>query len=295
MNTKESNTGDLAFNQLSCVRTVPNSDVGFDYKDLQQPSSGLSSTSMDLSTTITLVQVASLRPNQKVNVKAAISLGKEEPRKVEVKTKGDALVKDDCIIEDGTGTATLPLWDHFISRVSSGKSYQFENLVARSFQGNTYLSTTFTTLVKEVEQVVENLTGPELLESKESEVTFPRFELVKKLDVFLACRSCNRKIEDVAEDRVKCNNKGCEARQRKSSCKTHASVELLIELPGKDDELYLTVFTDVLNDLLATEPPVILSSTSTDTIEDRLMLLKNIKFRYNVISKVITKVLQVSM
>ena len=84
---------------------------------------------------------------------------------------------------------------------------------------------------------------------------------------------------------------------RKSSCKTHTSLKLLVELPEEteEDDLYLTAFTDVLNVLLATKPPVLLSSTSTNAIEDRLMRLKNIKFCYNVISKVITEVLEFSM
>jgi hypothetical protein len=56
-----------------------------------------------------------------------------------------------------------------------------------------------------VEQVVDTLIGPELLESKECNVMVEEFKLVRKLD-FVICQLCNHKVEDVSEKFVKCKN-----------------------------------------------------------------------------------------
>ena len=105
-------------------------------------------------------------------------------------------MKDDCIVEDETGSASLHIWDSFIEQVSNGKTYRFENVAVKSFQGNAHLSTTSSSTFREEKQVVESFVGPKLLESEEMEIMTDQFELVNKLDIFLACQSCKRKIDE---------------------------------------------------------------------------------------------------
>ena len=285
INTKEDKSGDVIFNQMSTARSASTSDVGFDYDVLQQSAEASSSLSICL--TITLGEVSSIRPNQKVIVVGALSLGDEPAKQVKMRGKEVAMVKDDCILEDVTGSAPLHIWDTFINSVENGKSYRFENLVVKSFQGAMYLSTTFTTSVTMVEAVVESLVGPQMLESKQRAVTVEEFKMVRKLDIFLACQSCSKKIEDVCGDFVKC--KYCDVRQRRLSCETCASAQVKVELPEDEAEgLWLTVFTEVLEQLL--KPSFEISLSSSDSIEEALLRIKNVKFVYNIISNVITKV-----
>ena len=68
-------------------------------------------------------------------------------------------------------------------------------------------------------------------------------------------------------------------------CKRDGSVQLLVHLDQKD--IWLTA--DVLESLFATHPTISLLSDS-DTIEDLLMDLQDIEFKYNVNRKVITEI-----
>ena len=48
-----------------------------------------------------------MAPNQKVNVHATLSMGAQEPNKIETKSSQALSVKEDCILEDETGTIEL--------------------------------------------------------------------------------------------------------------------------------------------------------------------------------------------
>jgi hypothetical protein len=62
-----------------------------------------------------------------------------------------------------------------------------------------------------------------------------------------------------------------------------------VELPEDEAKgLWLTVFTEVLEQLL--KPSFEISLSSSDSIEEALLRIKNVKFVYNIISNVITKV-----
>ena len=111
-NTKKNDSNkDIIFNQQSIVRSAPAFDIDFDYSP-DIPASESSSSSVQPAATITLEQVPTLKINQKVNVTAMISLGSEQPKPVEVKsTQKMTVVKEDCVLEDETGTAEIHIWD----------------------------------------------------------------------------------------------------------------------------------------------------------------------------------------
>lgn len=76
-------------------------------------------------TDITLKELSDLSRNQKVNVRGVLTLGKKPPKEVS-KTNGEnCLVKEDCIIEDATGAATIHIWDDLLSKLTTGNSYKF--------------------------------------------------------------------------------------------------------------------------------------------------------------------------
>ena len=150
--------------------------------------------------------------------------------------------------------------------------------------------TTISTTFKKAEVQLKSLQGPVLLETPEKEVSVKMFKFVNKLSVFVACKACKRKISEIAHIKyTKC--KSCGVRQHQVECNRDASVQLKVEIEG--NKVWLTAFTDTINELLSVSSEVCLSSDS-DTIEE-LMDLKDIKFMYNVNRSVITKVLTASV
>ena len=65
--------------------------------------------------------VPTLKINQKVNVTAIISLGREQPKPVDVKSAAQkmTLVKEDYVYEDETGTPEIHFWDELINKVTN--------------------------------------------------------------------------------------------------------------------------------------------------------------------------------
>ena len=79
----------------------------------------------------------------------------------------------------------------------------------------------------------------------------------------------------------------CGIRQRIENCTTDGSVQLLVDLP-EDKEIWLTVFTDILETLLMKGSPALTSDS--DSIEEYLLDLKDIELSYNSTKNVITDI-----
>ena len=93
------------------------------------------------------------------------------------------------------------------------------------------------------------------------------FKFLNNLSIFVACQACKEKITESAHQKyIKCRN--CGVRQRQGECKRDASVQVKVEIAGK--EIWLTAFTKEIESLLALSPEVSLMSDS-ESIEDQLM------------------------
>ena len=219
-NTKENKNSETIFNQQSSVQVAQAFDVDFDYVSTTNASKPASICHGAI--TITLKEVAELEANQKVNVKATLSKGIDCPKRIEIKAQNKIMLfKEDCILEDCTGTAPFHIWRSLIEELFDGCSYEFFNLCVKQFQGSVYLATSLHTTFKEVEQQVEILQGPSLLVNVEKQITVKQFDFVKKLSIFVSCQFCKRKITEILADDlyVKWQNQSCGARQRKSIVK----------------------------------------------------------------------------
>ena len=284
-NTKHNSNNDIIFNQQSTVRVTPTFDIDFDHQPIDKsPRAGPSTRPTKK---IKLEELPTLQVNQKVNVTACISLGSENPKPIQLKALNEmTTVKEDCVLEDETGTATIHIWDPLYKNIKTGTTYDFDNLSVKHFQGITHLGTTPTTTFKEANEQLKSINGPALLENPEKEAKVERVKMINKLSIFITCQACKRKINEISQQKsIKCKN--CGARQRKTECKQDASVQLLVHLDDKD--IWLTAFTDVLESLFSNHPTVSLLSDS-DTIEELLMDLQDIEFKYNINRKVITDI-----
>ena len=83
-------------------------------------------------------------------MKATITLGTTKPKEVAKRNGEKGLVKEDCIIEDDTGHATLHVWDEMIQMCENSKSYEIKDLSVKNYSGHTHLGTTVTTSMKEI-------------------------------------------------------------------------------------------------------------------------------------------------
>ena len=79
-------------------------------------------------------------------------------------------VKEDRVLDDETGTATIHVQDALIKQIKSGTTYENENLTVKQFQGMTHLGTTRATTFREANKKLKTLNGPALLKKLEKEV-----------------------------------------------------------------------------------------------------------------------------
>ena len=67
----------------------------------------------------------------------------KKSKPVQLKTSKEMTsVKEDCVLEGETATATIHVWDPLINKIKSGTTYVIENLTVKHFQGITHLGTT---------------------------------------------------------------------------------------------------------------------------------------------------------
>ena len=118
------------------VRVAPTFDFVFDYQPIHQSQKTVPSAQP--AKKITLEELPTLQVNQKVNVTASILLGNEKSKPVQLKTSKEMTsVKEDCVLDGETATATIHVWDPLINKIKSGTTYVIENLTVKHFQGIT--------------------------------------------------------------------------------------------------------------------------------------------------------------
>ena len=226
----EQDESDWIFNQHSNVSVAPNSDITSNYKEQLQP---IPSTSQLRSVDISVSQLNTMTPNQKVNVTGTLSLGQKEPNEVLVKsTQQISFVKEDCILEDSTGHTSIHIWSPLISKLKNNYSYRLNNLTVKNFQGNTFLSTSPFTTYSQQEKTLSSLKGPVILEIPEKQIFVGSFKTVSKLSIFLSCQVCIKRITDISGTSVKCQN--CPTHQKIVDCKREASAKLCVTNEGAD-------------------------------------------------------------
>ena len=77
-------------------------------------------------------------------------------------------VKEDRVLDDETGTATIHVQDALIKQIKRDTTYENENLTVKQFKGITHSGTTRATTFREANQ--KTLNGPALFKKLEKEV-----------------------------------------------------------------------------------------------------------------------------
>ncbi|XP_068677599.1 uncharacterized protein [Montipora foliosa] len=279
------NEGDWLFNQQSTAYPCSNSDVPFECKVPPKPEP----TAQQLpATEVTIKQLSTITTNQKINVSGTLSFGDKEPKQVMIKaTQTASHVKEDCILEDSTGTVTLHIWDPLIHQLKTGKSYVFTNLTVKYYQGSTFLSTSPLTTAIETTVSLEKVMGPELLRTPEQEITVPDFKFISRLTLFSPCTVCNKRLTDLSSSSTKCQQ--CGTRQRTTHLTRESSVRICVVHNNTDP--WLSAFTKEITKLL--EAKSLTLNNTVEDIEEAMMNLQNITFKYDGQKNVITDIVSV--
>lgn len=203
-------------------------------------------------------------------------------------TQTTSCVKEDCILEDSTGTATLHIWNPLINQLETGKSYTFTNLTVKYYQGSTFLSTSPLTTATETTVSLEKVMGPDLLRTPEQEITVPNFKFISRLTLFSPCSVCNKRLTDLSSSSTKCQQ--CGTRQRTTHLTRESSVRICVVHNNAD--LWLSAFTKDITKLL--EAKSLTLNNTVEDIEEAMMNLQNITFKYDSQKNVITDIVSVT-
>eukprot|EP00794_Sanderia_malayensis_P001813 gene1813-2035_t len=247
--TDDTDKETIIFNQSLSANILPKIDIDFDYA----PTSSFNIDALQHKPTvqITLDMIEKQPSNQRINVIAACTLGKSEPK---FSFRGDILV---------------------------------QRLVVKCFKGAYHICNTTESTFEQQEEKVTGVKGTSLLENPECEMHAEEIAMVRKLNIYLACQTCKKKIVDTSRNKVKCFN--CNSSQRARDCCREASCQIQV----KDADLnpiWLTVYTDQLSQILSLGKGISLES-DTETIENFLFDVTNISFMFNKNNRVLTKII----
>ena len=194
--------GQIFINQYTSLIKANSSDVNFDPCKEQSPAGTSSSPNLPDSsaTDITLQQKDKLTRNQRVNVKAALTMGCLEPKEVEKRNGSKGRVKEDCVLEGKTGNAIIHLWDDSATTLTTGQSYEIKNLSVKNFNGkaedaprNNNRNHVHSNNI--IDPLMKELKGKELLINIKKTITVEEFKFTDKVNTFMVCQipNCKKK------------------------------------------------------------------------------------------------------
>ena len=268
--------GQIFINQYTSLIKANSSDVNFDPCKEHSPAGTSSSANLPDSsaTDITLQQLDKLTRNQRVNVKATLTMGSLEPKELVKRNGSKGRVKEDCFLEDKTGSTIIHLWDDTITALTTGQSYDIKNLSVKHFNGKTHLGTTTETTFTPIDTLLKDIKGKELLTNIKKTITVEEFKFTDKVNTFMVCQipNCKKKMPYAVYCKV-ITCASCGTCQKVKACEKGMSAHLCAQIDGKD--VWLTAFTDVMKMLIN---KVDLScNNTTDELKEGLLNLENVK------------------
>lgn len=178
-------------------------------------------------------------------------------------------------VADNTGTIDLDLWENNISTVKEGKVYSVNSVQVRQWMGKKKLSTVFSSAFT-LDSQDDIQASAEIQDQNDTTttITIAKIHSVEKLERFLKCVKCARKVlQPSATLVVHCDR--CRYFMRTADCEKRRYATIVVELDGKKP-LFLTVFNEVLNKVVED------LETATDSrVCETLLLLDNISITYD--------------
>ncbi|XP_066018906.1 uncharacterized protein [Pocillopora verrucosa] len=153
---------------------------------------------------------------------------------------------------DPHGAIKVTLWEQFCG-LEEGKTYNFQNLqVKKEYNSNgVYLSTPKTgCTITEVEPFSQPLINPAELPQNFTNTTAAAEILgVQSVDAYQSCCNCNKKLVIETSPILTCST--CGLKQNMKSTIEQCYVQLLVQI--KESKITVTLFNDILHDMLASQ------------------------------------------
>lgn len=220
----------------------------------------MSITLLKLVLTISLDKLPDMQEYNKVNVKAKIA-NISPPQTVNGGKK-----KQEIVLADETGTATLTLWEADIDSLQLSQSYAFTKLVVRIFLDNHFLTLPMTgvtvTAIEDIPNASDAIDG-------KVEPTLYHAEVcgIKELESYKVCIVCDGKVLPSSDEPIIGHCKKCGLTQKMSHCKDNLMAKMIINGHSEEDSSSL-VFTTLVafGDILKT-------ITQTDSVNNQTLLI----------------------
>ena len=146
---------------------------------------------------ISLSQLNDLHEHERVTVRVTI-VKVYDVQKVGTKTKQDVLVADT------TGKATITLWEADINSLQEERSYQLSRLEIREFMGKKRLS--FPPASKSIDEIsdIESIECNPSSDEDEEQLHTVTVSAIKDLESVYRCINCNKNMEPSASQIITC-------------------------------------------------------------------------------------------
>ena len=194
----------------------------------------------------------------------------------------------EVIFADNSGIIKVDLWEENISKVEVGKVYQISPIQVRVWSNAKKLSTIISsviTLIPDDQSLQEVHVSKEQIELMTDTIVLkvPNIHLVEKIEHFIQCVKCSRKIlQAIAKRVVSCDR--CGGIMRLADCPKQICAKIVVR-SSDNKELHLTAFEPALRSAIIGE----LHSLTESEVGEMLLLLENITITYNATSMLIAK------
>ncbi|KAK3745535.1 hypothetical protein QZH41_002906 [Actinostola sp. cb2023] len=188
---------------------------------------------------------------------------------------------------DGTGTIQIDVWENYIQNIRNGHVYSLSPVLLRSWQGVKKITTIKAkTVVKELEneqdlEQLEEETDLAPPDDDKQTISIPEIHSIDKIETFIKCSKCSKKILQAKSSLVHCDF--CGQHARASNCTKDVCVKILI-MDG-EQTVQLTAFGNVLKSAI----PGILDTNDDNDIAEKLLILTDIELAYDNRSKIISE------
>ena len=202
---------------LKSSTKIQRSPVEFEIADMKNVGSPL----------VPLCDLNKTNEYDRVTIRAKI-IKAREPQTVKT-----GKTKQDYVIADATGKATLTVWESYINSLQPQSSYQLNRLQVRIFMGKHYLSIPVSGTSFDEISDVENLdSDSDISEDEEEFLKHVTIVGVQHLDTMYTCMNCKTRIEANKDKLGTCLS--CNTTQHMSSPKQFAK----LFIKGKTEQVF---------------------------------------------------------
>ena len=195
-------------------------------------------------------------------------------------TQSRGLRVANALFANERGKIELDLWEGHISDVEVGRVYTISPVQVRRWLSKKKVSTLVSS-INRAEVMDESLSGIPLASEEEirdgsasSTLTIQNFQCVEKVESYLQCRKCSRKIlQAMGTLVVRCDRCGYSMRTEDCPVRRYASVVMEVT---DGSPVHVAIFNDVLEKLLPE-----CKNLSDGEVEEMLLLMENVTITYD--------------